>query len=311
MAPTDLPVLSGFLVIDKPVGLTSHDVVARVRRAVRMKRVGHGGTLDPFATGVLPVAVGTSTRMLQYIQSGLKGYRAHVVLGVETDSGDVDGTVVASARGEAWPPRTAVDAAARTFVGRITQQPPALSAIKLGGIPLHRRVRAGEQVEAPTRMVDIYQIDIERYDPPDLHLAVACGSGTYIRSLARDLGRALGSFGYCHALRRTNAGPFCLGDAVGLETLEGLDVRECWPWLALSADYALHGAPAVLLDEQSSVRWYHGRSLEIEAAAGGSPSGLMRVYDPYGRFAGVGNLDESRGLQPRLVLPPMDRTVDQ
>ena len=218
MSPSDLV---GLLVVDKPAGVTSHDVVARVRRLSGARRVGHGGTLDPFATGVLPIAIGRATRVLQYVQNADKSYEVGVLLGAETSTGDTEGAITAErAVGDAdWPSEEAFKAALTAFVGEIEQTPPAYSAIKIDGQPLYRRARAGEDVHVPTRDVRIDRIDVIAFTPPHVELSVACGKGVYIRALVRDIGRALGVYAYCAELRRTQTGPFDLTQAHSLESL--------------------------------------------------------------------------------------------
>jgi tRNA pseudouridine55 synthase len=300
MSRSNLPDLNGLLVVDKPAGMTSHDVVGRVRRLVGMKRVGHGGTLDPFATGILVVAVGRSTRLLQYVQDSRKGYRAHVVLGASTDTADVDGVLLETAMRNDWPSVEEVAAAVKTFVGEIDQVPPAHSAIKVGGRKLYELARAGQQVEVPTRSVTIHAIEIVRYEPPELILDIACGKGTYIRSIARDIGALLGTEAYCHTLRRTNSGGFCLADAWTLDDLAERDIRAEWPAIALHPDAALTELPAIVLGEAETSAWYHGRSVSVPRST--TPEAAVRAYGNDGSFLGVGSWDENL-LQPKLVLP--------
>lgn len=306
MGAVERPDLSGILVIDKPAGMTSHDVVARVRRAARMRRVGHGGTLDPFATGVLPVAVGPATRILQYVQSSEKVYAVTAELGRETDSGDIDGSVIATAIDQVWPDRAVVEHAISGFRGEIEQVPPALSAIKVDGQPLHRRVRAGEDVSPPPRLVIIHEIGIDAYEPPYLQLRVRCGSGTYVRALVRDIGRTLGIYAYCRALRRERTGPFSLEASVTLDQLEQIDCATCWESLALPMDAAVAHLPCIQLHGDASNGWYHGRSQLVVADDDGQPL-VMRVYDASGRFAGIGRRDPAGSLRPTLVLPPAEK----
>lgn len=303
MSRTKLPDLNGLLVIDKPAGMTSHDVVGRVRRLVGMKRVGHGGTLDPFATGILVVAVGRATRMLQYVQDSQKGYRAHVVLGAATDTADVDGVLTDTGERDDWPGEAEVIAAVNTFVGEIEQIPPVYSAIKVGGRKLYELARAGEQVDVPKRIVAVHGIEIVSYEPPDLILDIHCGKGTYIRSIARDIGELLGTEAYCYGLRRTNSGAFCLADAWTLDDLTELDVREVWPEIALHPDAALVGLPAVILGKGDRDAWYHGRSVQLSRLA--NPAGAVaRTYGDDGRLLGIGAWTDDEWLKPSLVLPP-------
>ncbi|RIK42858.1 MAG: tRNA pseudouridine(55) synthase TruB [Chloroflexi bacterium] len=296
----------GLIVIDKPSGMTSHDVVARVRRMLRMKRVGHGGALDPFATGVLPIAVGRATRILQYVQGSSKTYEVVAHLGEETDSGDIDGVVVASADIEVWPGPDVVGTTLERFVGEIEQVPPALSAIKVHGVPLHRRVRAGEQVVVPSRRVSIYSIDVVQYVPPELQLRVDCSSGTYIRALVRDIGRVLGCYAYCTGLRRTRTGPFTIEQSWTLERLAEHDLCANWRQVMLPMDAAVLHLPAIELGQADADRWYHGRSLSVSIHVPEGGIQRVRVYAPKGKFAGIGEVDLSGGLIPQFVIPAGD-----
>jgi tRNA pseudouridine55 synthase len=300
-----MPDVAGILVIDKPPGLTSHDVVARLRRMLGMRRIGHGGTLDPFATGVLPIAVGRATRVLGHVQSSGKAYEAHVVLGVETDSGDIEGERVERHEPSRWPSSEQVQDVLRSFIGTIEQVPPAHSAIKVGGQPLYKRARSGEaDIVVPSRNVTIYALEVRAYEPPDVVLGVVCGSGTYVRALARDIGRSLGTGAYCHALRRTNTGPFCLGDAWTLDELAEMEPKDNWPEIALAADAALIDLPAVILGRSQTSAWYHGRPVDLEVGMARHGPGPTRVYDARGRFAGVGNWDGRSRLTADFVWPP-------
>jgi tRNA pseudouridine55 synthase len=292
--------LHGFLAIDKAPGWTSHDVVARVRKLSGVRRVGHAGTLDPFATGVLVVGVGKATRLIQYVQRGDKRYEAHVRLGVETDTLDVEGAVTAQSDPTEWPARPQVDAVLAGFVGEIEQAPPAYSAIRIQGERAYRRARAGEPLEMPVRRVRIHGIDTLAYNPPDLEIDVRCGTGTYLRSLARDIGRALGTLGYCHALRRTAVGPFTIEQCRTLDELGEQDLSGRWSELALPPDTAVQAFEAVTLDERQTEAWYYGRPVAELRGAGGTPA-LVRVYSNRGAFAGLGELDPDRGLNPELV----------
>lgn len=298
---SDLPDIHGLIVVDKPAGWTSHDIVARVRRLVGMKRVGHGGTLDPFATGVVVVAVGRATRVLQYIQDSDKRYLAHVVLGAETDTLDVDGEVVNRYSGESLPTRQDVEAALTAFTGDIEQVPPAYSAIKVQGRRLYERARAGETVVAPTRNVRIDAIDLLDFEPPDLLLDISCGKGTYIRSIARDLGARLGCGAYCHGLRRIRNGAFSIADAWTLDELAALELRECWPEVATHPDRAVANLDAVILSGDQAEAWYHGRSVDPVTIDARPWPALLRVYTLDGHFAGIGHHQGGGTLRPAFV----------
>ena len=210
--------LHGFLNIDKSSGMTSHDVVGRVRRLAGQKRVGHGGTLDPAATGVLPVALGDATRLLEFLVEGRKRYRALIKLGVVTTTDDAEGAVVA----EQPVPEIAeaeLLATLATFVGVIQQIPPMYSAIQVGGRRLYDLAREGTTIELAPRTVEIDQLTLLGWESPLLSLDVTCGKGTYIRAIARDLGAALGCGAHLQALRRTAVGPLTSETGVSLDAL--------------------------------------------------------------------------------------------
>ncbi|HEU5432398.1 MAG TPA: tRNA pseudouridine(55) synthase TruB, partial [Thermomicrobiales bacterium] len=199
--------LHGFLVIDKPAGWTSFDVVARARRLLGEKRIGHAGTLDPAATGVLPLAVGAARKTLEFLAEASKTYDAEITFGVETDTWDRDGAVVAMAdAGELT--RDQIAGALEPFRGSFAQTPPMHSAIKIGGRKLYQLARKGEEIERPARSVTIHALDLLGWESPVARLRVDCSKGTYIRSLAHDLGAALGMGAHLSALRRTRTGPF-------------------------------------------------------------------------------------------------------
>jgi len=208
----------GILNINKPTDWTSHDVVARVRRIAGQRSVGHAGTLDPAATGVLLVCLGQATRVAEYLMAGDKTYRALIRLGTTTDTYDADGEVTATG---AVPDLSAPDleSALTEFTGEIQQFPPAYSAIKQDGVPLHRRARRGEEIQLQARPVTIYRIDVLEWRSPDLNIDVACAPGTYIRSLAHDLGQRLGCGAHLAGLVRTRSGHFSLDEAITLQAL--------------------------------------------------------------------------------------------
>ncbi|MBT8468158.1 MAG: tRNA pseudouridine(55) synthase TruB, partial [Deltaproteobacteria bacterium] len=217
--------MNGVLIVDKPAGCTSHDVVQRVRKAIQQRSVGHAGTLDPLATGVLVVAIGEGTKLVSHLQSDDKRYEVSIVLGAETDSLDADGEVTDRAEVPTLD-RAAVERALQPFIGRHPQTAPKLSAIKLGGTPLHRRIRRGEEVEAPVREVELHSANLVEVGQDHIVLQLHCGKGFYVRSLARDLARALGTLGHVKDLRRTASGSFSIdsalyGDQMTDEAIEG------------------------------------------------------------------------------------------
>lgn len=209
--------LDGILNIDKPQGWTSHDVVAWIRRVLRIKRVGHAGTLDPLATGVLLVCVGQATRVTEYLMASEKMYRAQIQLGTTTDTYDLDGEIVATSPVPQELDQATLDTVLGGFTGDIMQAPPAYSAIKQDGVALHRRVRRGEDVRPNARPVRIHRIDLIGWASPYLTIDVTCAPGTYIRSLAHDLGQQLGCGGTLAGLRRTRSGCFRVEDSLSPE----------------------------------------------------------------------------------------------
>src|SRR5437868_3223580 len=213
----------GVINLDKPVGPTSHDMVALMRRLSGVRRIGHAGTLDPLASGVLPILVGAATRFSRDLSAGDKRYDAVVRLGWRSQTDDAQGPIEA---GGPLPSEDAISAALPTFVGTIEQRPPAFSALKVGGHAAHRLARRGESVELAARSVTVLGIDllgVERgADDVDVHIDIRCGPGTYVRSIARDLGEILGSGGYLAALRRTAVGRLRADDAVTPDRLESL-----------------------------------------------------------------------------------------
>jgi tRNA pseudouridine55 synthase len=209
--------MNGFLLVDKASGMTSHDVVAKARKKCGTKRVGHAGTLDPMATGVLVLGVGNATKLLQYVVDGKKCYEATIKLGIATHTDDREGEVLSTADTSGI-----TDAAIRTelqkFVGTIMQRPSSVSAIKIDGKRAHERVRSGEVVEIPAREVSIYSIDIAAIRGSEVDVVVTCSAGTYIRAIARDLGEALGVGGHLTSLRRTLVSPFSINECADLES---------------------------------------------------------------------------------------------
>ncbi|MBW1877744.1 MAG: tRNA pseudouridine(55) synthase TruB [Deltaproteobacteria bacterium] len=214
-----------FLVIDKPAGITSHDVVAAVRAVTGIAKVGHTGTLDPFATGALPLALGPATKLIQFVDESVKVYDAVIAFGAQTDTGDPSGKVVREA------PKPCVDLAevlevVRGFVGERMQKPPAYSAVKKGGKPLYYYARKGEPVEVPARPITIHDIDVRHYDQDTLRVVIRCSRGTYARVLADEVAAALGSAGHLAALERPRSGPFYLEDAIDMARLAVLAAAE-------------------------------------------------------------------------------------
>ena len=252
--------MQGFLNLNKPGGLTSHDCVARLRKLLRLKRIGHGGTLDPAATGVLPIALGKATRLLQYL-SHEKAYRARIRFGVTTSTDDLEGEILTQ-RDASHLTLAEVQAALPQFIGKIEQIPPSYSAIQVGGKRLYELARAGQLVEAPLRQVEVHQIQILDWHPgelPELELLIACGGGTYIRSIARDLGAVLDTGGTLAALIRTNSSGFQLTESLTLEDLAEKLEAGCFSPLPPTA--ALPHLPIVTVSEALTQRWRQGQRL--------------------------------------------------
>jgi len=255
--------MNGILIVDKPAGCTSHDVVQRVRKALRQQSVGHAGTLDPLATGVLVVAIGEGTKLVSHLQTDDKRYEATVALGVETDSLDADGEIT---RTLAVPPldRAKVEQALHAFIGRHPQEAPKLSAIKLGGTPLHRRIRRGEDVSAPVREVELYEANVEEVSKDAIRLSLHCAKGFYVRSLARDLALELGTLGHVSALRRTASGGFSIGQALDGDGMTAEAIAE----RLIPLREACRSLKQVELTEEGVAHARHGRPIAPDLVRG-------------------------------------------
>lgn len=247
----------GWIALDKPLGMTSTQAVAVVRRLLNAKKAGHAGTLDPLASGLLPLAFGEATKTVPYVVDGEKAYRFTVTFGIETDTDDSEGRIVSQS--EARPTEQQILAALPKFTGAITQVPPRYSAIKIDGERAYDLARGGETVELQPRIVEIHTLTLLSFDGQSVVLEAECGKGTYVRAIARDLGRALGCFGYVTALRRTRVGPFTEADAVTLASLEA-DVFA--PAAALkSIDTGLRELVEVPVGGDAPVRLRRGQSI--------------------------------------------------
>lgn len=270
--------IEGVLVVDKPPGMTSHDVVGRVRRLLNIRRVGHTGTLDPFATGVLVLCVARATRIARYFEGLDKAYRTVLKLGVVTDTGD-GGGISQEIRSVPDLSSEQIEVALEPFRGKITQQPPSYSAIKVDGERLYVRARRGEKVSAPLREVTIRKLELESFDGDELTLFVECSKGTYIRSLAYDIGQRLGCGAHCMHLVRTKVGPFTLEEASGLEQLEELGERGALEKL-LGIDEALSRfLEPVTLTPEGATFLAHGQPVEENAVA--HPPAIIRSGATY------------------------------
>ncbi|MDP6348629.1 MAG: tRNA pseudouridine(55) synthase TruB [Chloroflexota bacterium] len=303
----------------KPRRLTSSGVVSAIKRAGRFGRVGHAGTLDPLADGVLPIAVGGATRMIDFLHRQPKRYLAWVMFGVETDTHDLEGEMVA--RSPRVPGTSTLRAAVAAMVGKQSQWPPAYSAIKIGGQRAYDLARRGDAPKLAPRTIEIHSldiIDIAWWSGEDLvavglarmtgesgnrgrlvaALDIGCGAGTYIRSLARDLGRGLGTVACLAGLRRTGVGPFAVGRAVPLDEAVDAIAGGYLEAIAYPADQAVLPYPGAVLGPAAHRRFVNGNHVAWDAA-----SGDLRVYGNDGAFLGMGEAVAGTGLRPRIVMP--------
>ncbi len=302
--------LDGVLVVDKPAGPTSHDVVDRVRRVLGTRRVGHTGTLDPFATGVLPVCIGRATRLARFLAETDKAYVATVRLGVSTTTDDLTGTPVGEPRAVAVAPADVV-AACRRLTGALDQVPPAYSAKRSGGRRLYELARAGVAVSPAAAPVTVHRLEVVAVDGSRVDLSVRCSAGTYIRALARDLGHILGTGAHLEALRRIEAAGFGLADAVALEALDASSAGRVWPLGRI-----LTQMPAVRVGPEGRERLRHGRDLrEADVVAGwpAAPPPRLRVLDDGDELLALAlprGFEGADGLPPQPVLHPDVVLVD-
>lgn len=304
----DAPGMDGVLVVAKPAGPTSHDVVALVRRLALTRRIGHGGTLDPFASGVLPLFLGQATRLVEYHLGDEKAYRATMCFGATSTTDDLDGELT-RADGPA-PSEAAVVAGLAGFLGPQLQQPPPYSAVQIGGRRAYKIARSGEIPELSPRTVMIHQLDLLAWDDTDpsrpiAEVDVRCSAGTYVRAIARDLGDRLGSGAYLCGLVRTGSGPFRLENAVTLDTLR--DATASGPdgvrHLLLASDFGLDGIPVIHLSDGEISDASMGRFIRPEAGIGDAPDeGPIRLVDGNGRIVGMGKLDGRRVAPTKMLL---------
>jgi tRNA pseudouridine55 synthase len=290
---------AGVLVIDKTAGVTSFDAVALVRRRLGLKRVGHAGTLDPDATGVLPMLLGEATKLMAYLAEQDKEYVATLRLGLTTDTGDLSGRTLAE---NPVPDvdRARVEEACRPFLGRIKQVPPMFSAVHHGGRRLYELAREGVEVVREPREVVIHAIDVQEVERPRVRVRVVCGKGTYLRTLAADLGAALGCGATVERLARTRVGPFTLAQAVSWEALGTEPAALLWSRVR-PAESALDDWPVLRLDARALSRFEHGQAVEL--APGRSVAGtLVRVHAADGRLIGIGEVVDGGRTRPVRVL---------
>jgi tRNA pseudouridine55 synthase len=262
--PKGLPI-HGWLCLDKPQGMTSTEAVSRVRRITQARKVGHGGTLDPLATGVLPIALGEATKTVAYVMEGRKHYRFSVRLGEARTTDDAEGEV--SAHSDLRPSTAEIETALPSFLGRIEQVPPRFAAVKVEGERAYDLARRGEAVDLAPRPVEVDRFElVERPDPDHVTFEVVCGRGTYVRALVRDLGARLGCFGHVVALRRLQVGPFNEADALSLAALERLVADDALPQALLPVAAALGDMPALALTQPQVERLRAGQTIRVTPA---------------------------------------------
>ena len=273
--------MNGIVIVDKPQGWTSQDVTARLRRVFNTRRIGHGGTLDPMATGVLPVFVGRATRGVEFFEHAEKTYETVLRLGITTDTEDISGTVLTEQ--DAFVTGEQLEEVLANFRGEILQVPPMYSALKVGGQKLVDLARKGKEVERQPRPITIHELRLLGMDADGIHLRVRCSKGTYIRTLCKDIGEALGCGGCMAALRRVQAGEYTIDEAVPLQTL--LETEDPEPYLR-PVDTMFRQYDAITLTEKQELRCRNGNSFSITL-----PDGTYRAYGKNREFLALSKVD--------------------
>ncbi|CAN5599955.1 tRNA pseudouridine(55) synthase TruB [soil metagenome] len=287
--------------IDKPAGLTSHDVVNRLRRLTGQRSVGHTGTLDPAATGVLPVALGSATKVISHIADTSKTYIAEITFGVQTDTYDIDGTITAI-RDVGVLSATAISAALTQFIGPTVQRVPAYSAVQRDGVRLYSLARKGVEFELPEREIVIFSVDLLKWNSPTATICVDCGPGTYIRSLASDLGALLNTGAHLSNLVRIRSGGFTIEQAWTLKQLAQIELESQFASLAVHPDSPIQGNPAIIISRDEQRLWDHGNPTAIAQIKAGT---LVRAYSEDGDWIGFGTVrgtSDAHFVQPVKVV---------
>ena len=293
-----MPVRGGALLVDKPVGPTSHDVVAWARKALGTKKVGHTGTLDPFASGLLILLFGPATRLAEYVSGLSKTYSATARLGIRTDTHDSEGSVLDESGDWTKVGRGEVETELQRFMGRHEQVPPQFSAKKIDGEAMYRKARRGESVDLEPVIVEVSQIRLTHFDTPDLTFDVTCSAGTYIRALARDLGEGLGVGAHLTALRRTSVGSFSVDAALAGEALKGGISPDVGQWIP--AEAAVGHLPRVQVSDDAAERLRNGVKVPLPEGVQERDTPIVLV-DEKG-LLGIGEISEDQ-LAPRKILP--------
>lgn len=299
-------IISGVLLIDKPQGMTSQQVVSKVKYLLKSpahdsKKAGHTGTLDPMATGLLPICLGEATKFSHYQLEAVKSYQAIIQLGEQTDTGDKEGKIVATAD---VPILTDENLASihQQFLGKIEQIPPMYSALKKDGKKLYELAREGIEIERESREIEIFALQLTAISTTQLQLDVTCSKGTYVRMLGEDIAKALGTLGHLIALHRTKTGGFSVVNAITLEDFENLDFEQRLAKL-LSVDACVADLPSLILDNNQAERILHGQRLNVKEIAKQQQilthhSQEIRLFNDVGQFLGVANLEANGRLQP-------------
>lgn len=289
--------LNGILLIDKPRGMTSNQVLQRAKRMMQACKAGHTGSLDPIATGLLPLCFGEATKVSQFMLESDKQYWVRIKLGEETTTYDIEGEVVATA--PVNTDRRQIEKALQSFTGTISQLPPMYSAVKQGGQALYKLAREGKEVERQPREVIVYQIDLLDFDGEFVELEILCSKGTYVRTIAHDLGQMLGCGAHVVELRRLAVGDFKIDEAVSLDDIEDLQSVEACEQYLLPVDEALLGLPDVTLTSLATHYLLQGQPVTVRH---GQEPGLVRLYNEEDAFLGMGEvLDDGRVAPKRLM----------
>ena len=288
--------ISGILLLDKPSGLTSNRALQQVKRAFDARKAGHTGSLDPLATGLLPLCFGEATKVSAYLLDAEKSYEADICLGITTNTGDSDGEIIATHSTDHLASVDVMDVLAG-FRGEIEQIPPMFSALKKDGKRLYKLAREGVEVERTPRKVRIFDLTMLSLEKERLRIAVHCSKGTYVRTLAEDIGNSLNCGAHITALRRTGLGPFAINQAHELDSV--VDDPEAFEASLLNADTALTHLPAVRLGSQEVTAVMHGNAV---ANSNETTLGVVRMYDPNEEFLGIGEIGKDHQLCPRRIM---------
>jgi len=291
--------IDGVLLLDKPVGPSSNAVLQHVKRLYSAQRAGHTGTLDPLASGLLPICFGEATKFGSHLLEADKGYVAEMRLGIRTETGDAEGRVL-----EVRPfntTRANLETVIQSFLGEIEQIPPMHSALKKDGQPLYKLARKGVSVERAARRISIRKLELKAYEAGAVTVYVRCSKGTYIRTLAEDIGQRLGCGAHLTRLRRTEIAELDVSTAVSLDQIEMQDISVRLDWL-LPVEHLVTALPRIDLESKLARRFESGQTIDMKRSSPPFLEGLVRVYAPTSRFIGVAEVDKQGGLQPRRLL---------